>query len=166
MKRIILLSITIGFLFVGTVMAQQDTRPVLDSRAAKHYTVEQVAEMSDVKILQLNFLYTSSFFIDKSKLKYADKSKEKIVIRDCPTVSPGDIDVANYELARKRKQRVSVPYTDKKFLNEYSAKGMKTSSSKRNINPNDGDCYCIVLLSWEEVQKEYQKIEDNYNSRK
>lgn len=98
---------------------------LVDKRALKIYTMDQINEMPYYKILQINYLYISSYIIP-------DEMKG--------VISPADIDMTQYFLHRKEKERVTVDL---------------------GINGEKRTGKYIILLSFQEVNLAFKDIENN-----
>ncbi|MEI7596161.1 MAG: hypothetical protein WCK02_10475 [Bacteroidota bacterium] len=112
-------------LFTSTAIAQNvKNMDLIDSRAKKHYSEEQILEMPYYKVMQVNFYYSSSFFIETPKSSL------------CPVIDAKQVDITKYSANRDARKRNHVGETEQ--------------------------CLNIVLLSWEEIQAEYDKIKRQY----
>jgi len=168
MNRKMILGMACLTLFVSSIAFGQHTKPQLDERAKKHLTQEQIDEMSELKILQANFLYQKSFYIDETRTTFYDRSREIPELKDCPTVDINKVDIWNYSLVRKHNRRLAVPFAEELFINEEIGGKIRSMEGKRpaKIHPMDGNCYCIILLSQEEIEEAYKQIEKDYTNRK
>jgi len=63
----IIVSIILLFLVLPKNSFSQSNWDKLVPQAQKHYNAEQSAELSDLKILKINYLYTKSFYIERNK---------------------------------------------------------------------------------------------------
>lgn len=82
-------------IFCYSVFAQQTN--VLDKRALKYYSAEQIECMPVTKIKQVNYYYTKSFYIDTTNIN-----------PNCSDVKIDEIDVTQFSKNRKETTRASV----------------------------------------------------------
>lgn len=75
----------------SAVFAQESIK--LDDRTIKHYSKEQIEELTDISILQINYLFNESFIIPEEMKEF---------------VNAADIDILDYHQCRLPKERKKV----------------------------------------------------------
>ena len=101
----------------------------LDQRAMNYYSEQQVAELSDLKIKQINYLYSNSFVVP-------EEMQEKI--------NPEEIDVRKYSKRRSKSERVKI----------YLIAQGETRSEEQAFTEN-----YILLKSIDELKDAYSQLE-------
>jgi hypothetical protein len=93
MKRILLMQLACFLCMLANGQSVE-----LDQRAKSHYSPEQIASLSPVKIAQINFYYQRSF-----EVKKGDKA-----CANCTNIDPATLDITRFENQRAADRRVVV----------------------------------------------------------